>query len=130
MVCCSPCVCPIFPYFCIWFSILNLKNLIKKIFITLLPPNYQPRNDVTQIPAVRSLMHRLKNVKVVVLMCQQPAVVENVLKESDIRKLPIVVGTSSHFAYLTTHFHVVHCSEQQESSWFGLPRFVCFLFIR
>ncbi len=81
-------------------------------------------SHTTQIHAVRSLMHRLKDAKVVVLLCQQPAVVENVLKERDIRNLPIVLGTSSHSAYLTSHFRVVHCSEQAESTWFGLPRCV------
>ncbi len=74
-------------------------------------------------------MHRLKDVKAVVLLCQQPAIVEKVFAEPDMRSLPIVLGTSSHNAYLTSHFRVVHCSEQSESTWFGLPRYGYIVFL-
>lgn len=72
---------------------------------------------------VRQLRHRLGPNSVVVILCQQPALMEEITRDPVVSGLNFLFGTTIHGAYSTQRFHVVHsCGYGEHSTWFGLPR--------
>jgi 2-dehydropantoate 2-reductase len=76
------------------------------------------------VAAVRQLRHRLGPSSVVVLLCQQPAILDELAAEKEFAGLTFLLATTTHGCYNTQRFHIIHsCGEvaDDDSTWFGLP---------
>ncbi|KAG5177005.1 hypothetical protein JKP88DRAFT_350838 [Tribonema minus] len=85
--------------------------------------------DVVQVVRMlrpRRCRHgRLGPSSVAVILCQQPAVLEELDAAADCAGVTCVAGTTMHSAYATQRFHIVHTcggAGGAGDSWFGLPR--------
>jgi 2-dehydropantoate 2-reductase len=76
------------------------------------------------VTAVQQLRHRLGPSSVVVLLCQQPAILDELAAAKELAGLTFLLATTTHGCYNTQRFHIIHsCGEvaADDSTWFGLP---------